>query len=58
MIAAAMGGKAIEILLEQETNRMTAYLNQTVLSRPLDDAYGSRRPLNRELYDLANELSI
>ncbi len=58
MIAAAMGGKAIEIILAQETNKMTAYIDQNVISRPLDDAYGSRRPLNRELYDLANELSI
>ncbi|AFM41994.1 6-phosphofructokinase [Desulfosporosinus acidiphilus SJ4] len=58
VIAAAMGGKAVQSLLDQETNRMTAYINQTVISRPLDDAYGTRRPLNRELYDLANELSI
>ncbi|WP_088227894.1 6-phosphofructokinase [Desulfosporosinus sp. FKB] len=58
VIAAAMGGKAVEILMANETNRMTAYINQAVVSRPLDDAYGPRRPLNRELYDLANELSI
>jgi 6-phosphofructokinase 1 len=58
VIAAAMGGKAIEVLLANETNRMTAYTNQAVVSRPLDDAYGARRPFNRELYDLANELSI
>lgn len=58
VIAAAMGGKAIEIILAGETNRMTAYIDQTVISRPLEDAYGNRRPLNRELYDLANELSI
>jgi 6-phosphofructokinase 1 len=58
VIAAAMGGKAIEVLLANETNRMTAYTNQVVVSRPLDDAYGTRRPFNRELYDLANELSI
>lgn len=58
VLAAAMGGKAIEIILAQETNRMTAYIDQAVISRPLDDAYGERRPFNRELYDLANELSI
>ncbi|WP_088186011.1 6-phosphofructokinase [Desulfosporosinus sp. FKA] len=58
VIAAAMGGKAVEILMANETNRMTAYINQAVVSRPLDDAYGPRRPLNRELYDLANQLSI
>ena len=58
VIGAAMGGKAIEIILAKETNKMTAYVNQLVVSSPLDAAYGTRRPFNRELYDLANELSI
>ncbi|HWQ40657.1 MAG TPA: 6-phosphofructokinase [Desulfosporosinus sp.] len=58
VMAAAMGGKAIEIILAKETNRMTAYINQVVISSPLDAAYEARRPFNRELYDLANELSI
>lgn len=58
VIAASMGGKAVEIILAKETNKMTAYVNQTVISSPLDVAYGERRPFNRELYDLANQLSI
>jgi len=58
VIAAAMGGKAVEIVLTGESDRMTAFVNQTVISSPLDAAYGTRRPFNRELYDLANELSI
>jgi len=58
VIAAAMGGKAIEIIMAGESNRMTAYVNQRVVSSPIDAAYGTRSPFNRELYDLANELSI
>lgn len=58
VLSAAMGGKAIEIILGKESNRMTAYVNQVVVSSPLDAAYGTRRPFNKELYDLANELSI
>lgn len=58
VIAAAMGGKAIEVILSGESNRMTAYVNQTVVALPLDLAYGPRRPFNRELFDLANELAI
>ncbi|KJR44607.1 6-phosphofructokinase [Desulfosporosinus sp. I2] len=58
VIAAAMGGKAMEIVLAGESDRMTAFVNQTVISSPLAAAYGTRRPFNRELYDLANELSI
>jgi 6-phosphofructokinase 1 len=44
--------------LDNETNRMTAYVNRIVVSSPIDDAYGVRRPFNRRLYDLINELSI
>lgn len=58
VISAAMGGKAIEIILAKESNKMTAYINQLVVSSPLDAAYGERRPFNTELYNLANELSI
>lgn len=58
VIAAAMGGKAIEIILAGESNRMTAYVNQRVISSPIDVAYEARSPINKELYDLANELSI
>lgn len=58
VLAAAMGGKAIEIILANETNRMTAYVNQEVVSCPIEVAYGIRRPFDRKLYDLANELSI
>ena len=57
-LGAAMGGKAVETLLAGETNKMTAYLNQTVVSVPLDNAFGPKRPFNMELYKLVNELSI
>lgn len=58
VIAAAMGGKAIEIIQANETDRMTAYVNQTIVVRPIDASYGIRRPFNKDLYDLANQLSI
>lgn len=58
MLGAAMGGKAVEILLNGQSEMMTAFLDQQVVSRPLEVAYGPRRPFNKELYDLANELAI
>lgn len=58
VIAASMGGKAVEMILAEENNRMTAYVNNQVVSSPIDAAYGTKRPFNRELYDLANQLSI
>ncbi|MHB1651219.1 MAG: 6-phosphofructokinase [Desulfitobacteriaceae bacterium] len=58
VIAAAMGGKAVEILLDGQSDMMTAYVNQEVVARSLEVAYGPRPPFNKALYDLAEELSI
>lgn len=58
VLASAMGGKAVEILCAGETDRMTAYVNQEVISLPLEIAYGERKPFNRALYELANQLAI
>jgi 6-phosphofructokinase 1 len=58
VIASAMGGKAIEILCNGESDRMTAYVNQEVISLPLEVAYGERKPFNVALYELANQLAI
>jgi len=58
VIATTMGAKAVEILLAGQTEMMTAYLNQEVVAVPIEQAYGPKRPFNRHLYDLANELSI
>lgn len=58
VLGAAMGGKAVEILLGGKSELMTAYRQQRVVECPLEEAYGARTPLNKELYDLAGELSI
>lgn len=58
VLASQMGGKAVEILCAGETDRMTAYVNQEIQSLPLEVAYGERKPFNKVLYDLANQLAI
>ncbi len=58
VLGSAMGGKAVEILCEGESDRMTAYVNQQVISLPLEVAYGERKPFNSALYELANQLAI
>ncbi len=58
VLASAMGGKAVETLLDGQTDMMTAYVNQEVVVRPLEVAYGPRPPFNRALYELAGQLSI
>ena len=58
VLASQMGGKAVEILCAGETDRMTACVNQEIVSLPLEVAYGEKRPFNKPLYDLANQLAI
>lgn len=58
VLASAMGGKAVEALLEGQSEMMTAYVNNEVVLRPLEIAYGPRPPFNRALYELAGQLSI
>ncbi|MDI6878117.1 MAG: 6-phosphofructokinase [Desulfitobacteriaceae bacterium] len=58
VLASAMGGKAVQALLEGQTDMMTAFVNQEVVVRPLEVAYGPRPPFNRALYELAEQLSI
>lgn len=58
VLASTMGGKAVQALLEGQTDMMTAFVNQEVVVRPLEVAYGPRPPFNRALYELAEQLSI
>lgn len=58
VIASAMGGKAVETLLEGKTDQMMAFVNQEIIARPIEIAYGPRPPFNKTLYDLAEQLSI
>lgn len=58
VIASAMGGKAVELLLAGKSEMMTAYVNQEVTEVPLNAAFGPKRPFNRKLYELAQELAI
>lgn len=58
VLGSAMGGKAVEILLAGESERMTGYVHREVVSLPLEVAYGAKAPFAKALYDLANELAI
>lgn len=58
VLASVMGAKAVEALLDGQTNKMTAYVNREVVIRPLEVAYGPRPLFNQSLYELAGQLSI
>ncbi|MDA8227397.1 MAG: 6-phosphofructokinase [Desulfitobacterium hafniense] len=58
VLASSMGGKAVEILLEGQSDMMTAFVNQGVVARPLEIAYGPKPPFDMSLFELANQLAI
>ncbi len=58
VLGATMGGKAVEVLLEGKSEVMISFVNNEIVERPLEIAFGPRAPFNRRLYDLANELAI
>lgn len=58
VLAASMGGKAVDLILEGKTDQMTAYVNQKIEGVSIEVAYGPKRLLDMELYHLADALSI
>lgn len=58
VLASVMGAKAVEALLDGQTDKMTAYVNREVVILPLEVAYGPRPLFNQTLYELAGQLSI
>ncbi|MDD4346749.1 MAG: 6-phosphofructokinase [Desulfitobacteriaceae bacterium] len=58
LMASAMGGKAVELILAGENELMTACINQKFKGVPLEAIEGPKRRLNMELYELAGQLSI
>lgn len=58
VLAAMMGGKAVEVLLEGKAEEMISYLSNQIMDRPLAIAFGPPKQFDHKLYNLANELAI
>jgi 6-phosphofructokinase 1 len=59
VLAATMGGKAIEVILEGKSEVMISLCKNEIVAKPLHIAFEPRKgTFPRHLYDLANELSI
>ncbi len=52
------GRKAVEAILEGKSEVMIALCHNEIIDKPLQTAFASKKPFQRHLYDLANELSI
>jgi 6-phosphofructokinase 1 len=57
MLASRMGERAVELLDEGKTNVMVAYQGGKITYIPIEEAIGKRKPIDPELYRLANVLS-
>lgn len=58
VLAATMGGKAVEVLLEGKSEVMISSVQNEVIDRPLELAFQSKVVFKQKLYDLANQLAI
>lgn len=58
VLGAMMGGKAVEVLLDGQSEVMISFTNNDIIYKPLTTAFGARVSFDRRMYDLANELAI
>jgi len=58
VLAATMGGKAIDVIREGKSEVMISLCDNKIVDKPLHIAFEGKKPFQRHLYDLANELSI
>lgn len=58
VLGAMMGGKAVDVLLEGQSDIMITHHLNAIVDRPLAVAFGPKKPFNKKLYELANQLAI
>ncbi|WP_092481839.1 6-phosphofructokinase [Desulfoscipio geothermicus] len=58
ILASQMGAKAVELLMEGCRNHMVGMVAGKVVASPLEAAFHGKRPIDLEIYNLANILSI
>jgi 6-phosphofructokinase 1 len=58
VLATRMGAKAVEALLNGESEVMVAAWHNEIVLRPLSMAFAQRPPFNDEIYKLADQLAI
>ena len=58
IMASRMGKRAVELLAEGKSNRVLGFKCNEIIDVDIDEALKIKKEFNRELYDLANVLSI
>ncbi len=57
LLASRLGGRAAELLSRGESGVLVGLIRDEVTTTPLEEVAGHRKPINMELYKLANVLS-
>ena len=58
LLASRMGGKAIELLLQNKTNRVIGINGNEITDTEISEALAIKKDINKEMYELAKILSI
>lgn len=58
VLASRLGGKAVDLLRENETGKLATIKNNQIISLDMSEALMYERNINKNIYNLAQELSI
>lgn len=58
LLATEMGNKAVKLLIDGQSDLAMGTINGKIVAIPIKEAVEKKRVLNRELYDMAGEISI
>jgi len=57
LIASRMGAKAVDLLVAGESNLMVGISGTTVIATPMPEVLSTRRPIDMDMYNLAQDLA-
>ncbi len=58
VLGSRMGAKAVELLLDGQTNKMVSFVGNKISSCEITEMFKLEKKIDKEIYDLANILSI
>ncbi|HZW68954.1 MAG TPA: 6-phosphofructokinase [Pseudogracilibacillus sp.] len=57
VLASTLAGKAIDLILENETGKIVGFRNQQLVAQPIEELLSKKHLINEELYQLSKDLS-
>lgn len=57
VLASTLGGKAVELLLQNKSGLIVGYKNNELVAQPIDELLSKKNTINEKMYTLSKELS-